>query len=74
MPQALERAKALDCVGDLYLSGCRIDARLTFIRPGHSINNALLRALFADESAYVISHSGKVETAYPLLPSVPAYA
>jgi len=68
------RHKALDCVGDLYLAGCRIDARFTFIRPGHAINNALLKALFADESAYVISHPGKMEPAYPFLPSVPAYA
>jgi len=48
------RHKALDCVGDLFLGGVRMDARFTFLRPGHAINNKLLRALFADESAYVI--------------------
>lgn len=48
------RHKALDCVGDLYLAGYRMDAQCTFLRPGHAVNNALLRALFADSSAYEI--------------------
>lgn len=51
------RHKALDCVGDLFLAGCRIDGALDFTRPGHDINNKLLRALFADESAYEIVDS-----------------
>ena len=48
------RHKALDCIGDLYLSGHRIDGRFDFLRPGHAINNKLLHALFADKSAYAI--------------------
>lgn len=48
------RHKALDCVGDLFLAGVRMDAVCHFTRPGHSINNALLRALMADASAYEI--------------------
>lgn len=52
------RHKALDCLGDLYLAGVPMDARFTFQRPGHAINNALLRALFADESAYIITRAG----------------
>ena len=48
------RHKALDCLGDLYLAGVRMDASFKFIRPGHGINNKLLRAVFADASAYVI--------------------
>jgi len=68
------RHKALDCIGDLYLAGCRIDAHFTFVRPGHAINNMLLRALFADESAYVIEQSGTMEPVYPLAPHVPVYA
>jgi UDP-3-O-[3-hydroxymyristoyl] N-acetylglucosamine deacetylase len=58
------RHKALDCLGDLYLAGCRIDARFTFVRPGHGINNALLRALFADETAYTITEAGISQTSY----------
>lgn len=48
------RHKALDCIGDLFLAGVHIDGALTFIRPGHGINNKLLRALMADSSAYEI--------------------
>lgn len=69
------RHKALDCVGDLYLAGFRIDGRFTFKKPGHAINNQLLHALFADDSAYAISQPGK--TATPAFsyarPSVAAY-
>jgi len=69
------RHKALDCIGDLYLAGCRIDARFTFVRPGHAINNALLRALFADDIAYVIEQPGVMEPAYSFVsPAIPAYA
>lgn len=46
------RHKAIDCLGDLYLAGHRIDGCFTFARPGHAINNKLLRTLMADESAY----------------------
>lgn len=49
------RHKALDCLGDLFLAGLRIDGRFDFSRPGHGINNALLRALFADKTAYTIT-------------------
>lgn len=48
------RHKALDCVGDLFLAGHRIDGHFTFLRPGHGINNKLLRALFADAGAYTL--------------------
>lgn len=46
------RHKALDCIGDLFLAGYRMEGRFTFVRPGHSINNKLLHALFADAQAY----------------------
>lgn len=52
--------KALDCVGDLFLAGVRIDGELNFIRSGHAINNALLRAIFADSTAYVIENEGEL--------------
>lgn len=70
------RHKALDCVGDLYLAGCRIDAKFNFLRPGHAINNKLLRALLADESAFEITTAGKVATpGFQFVPSsLPAYA
>jgi UDP-3-O-[3-hydroxymyristoyl] N-acetylglucosamine deacetylase len=46
------RHKALDCVGDLYLAGAPIIGHFHGIRPGHAINNQLLRCLFADQSAW----------------------
>jgi UDP-3-O-[3-hydroxymyristoyl] N-acetylglucosamine deacetylase len=46
------RHKALDCVGDYFLSGMRIRGAVTTSRPGHGINNKLLRALFADRGAW----------------------
>jgi UDP-3-O-[3-hydroxymyristoyl] N-acetylglucosamine deacetylase len=44
--------KLLDAVGDLALSGGRIHGRFTAYRPGHELNNRLLRALFADADAW----------------------
>lgn len=69
------RHKALDCLGDLYLAGCRMDARFEFLRPGHSINNKLLRALLADETAYVMTDAGVLDSGLPIPGSaLPAYA
>ena len=59
------RHKALDCLGDLYLSGYRIDGCFNFLRPGHAINNKLLRALFADKSAYAITEPGRQDRVFP---------
>lgn len=46
------RHKALDCVGDFFLAGGRVQGAVTTYRPGHSINNQLLRAVFADDANY----------------------
>ena len=46
------RHKALDAVGDLYLAGNQIIGAYQGRRAGHAINNALLRALFADPDAW----------------------
>lgn len=46
------RHKVLDCVGDLYLAGYPLLARVETYRAGHAMNNQLLRALFADSSAW----------------------
>ena len=59
------RHKALDCVGDFFLAGLRIDAAVNVLRPGHAINNSLLRALFADDSAYVIEEEGALPVLLP---------
>lgn len=46
------RHKMLDAVGDLYLAGHPIIGRYIGVRAGHSLTNTLLRALFADPTAY----------------------
>ncbi|HET6520147.1 MAG TPA: UDP-3-O-acyl-N-acetylglucosamine deacetylase [Geminicoccaceae bacterium] len=46
------RHKVLDCVGDLYLAGAPLIGRYTGYCAGHAMNNELLRALFADPSAW----------------------
>jgi UDP-3-O-[3-hydroxymyristoyl] N-acetylglucosamine deacetylase len=46
------RHKILDAVGDLALAGCPLVGRFEGIRSGHALNNALLRALFADPANY----------------------
>ena len=51
------RHKALDAVGDLYLAGGPIIGRYVGHQAGHKLNNLLVRALFADKSAYASSDS-----------------
>lgn len=46
------RHKILDAVGDLALAGAPIIGRFEGRRSGHALNNALLRALFADTANY----------------------
>jgi UDP-3-O-[3-hydroxymyristoyl] N-acetylglucosamine deacetylase len=46
------RHKMLDAVGDLALAGTSITGRFTGHKSGHALNNRLLRALFADRSAW----------------------
>jgi len=48
MDDEFVRHKLLDMVGDLALAGAVLHAALRAHRPGHGLNNALLRALFAD--------------------------
>jgi UDP-3-O-[3-hydroxymyristoyl] N-acetylglucosamine deacetylase len=46
--------KMLDAVGDLALAGMPIIGRYTAFCPGHKMNFLVLKALFADRSAYQI--------------------
>jgi UDP-3-O-[3-hydroxymyristoyl] N-acetylglucosamine deacetylase len=48
------RHKALDAVGDLALAGAPILGAYVAHRPGHSLNAAMLAALFADKANYEI--------------------
>jgi UDP-3-O-[3-hydroxymyristoyl] N-acetylglucosamine deacetylase len=46
--------KILDAIGDLYIAGKPMLASYTSFKGGHALNNKLLRALMADQSAYEI--------------------
>ncbi len=46
------RHKILDSVGDLYLAGAQIEGHFQGFRSGHAMNHAIVRALFADPSAW----------------------
>jgi UDP-3-O-[3-hydroxymyristoyl] N-acetylglucosamine deacetylase len=61
------RHKILDAMGDLYLVGHPLLASYTAHKSGHDLNNKLLRALLADETAYEIatfSNSASAPAAY----------
>ena len=57
------RHKILDAIGDLYVVGHPLIAAYTAHKSGHGLNNALLRALLADETAYEIVTFDKAEEA-----------
>lgn len=59
------RHKALDCIGDYFLAGAHIKGEVVTSRPGHGINNRLLRALFADDGNYRII--GDAQADVPML-------
>jgi UDP-3-O-[3-hydroxymyristoyl] N-acetylglucosamine deacetylase len=48
------RHKMLDALGDLALAGGPILGRYTGVRAGHAMTNKLLRALFAEDDAWVL--------------------
>ncbi len=51
------RHKLLDAIGDLYLAGLPIMGAYNSSRAGHEMNNLILRALFADDTAYEVVES-----------------
>jgi len=54
-PDEFVRHKMLDVVGDLALAGAAISGRFIGHCTGHTLNNLLLRALFADAANYRIT-------------------
>lgn len=55
--------KILDAVGDLYLAGHPLLAAFSAHKSGHALNNALLRALLSDVSAWEMVSFLRVEDA-----------
>lgn len=55
------RHKVLDCIGDLTLAGAPIMGHFFGHKPGHKLNNALVRQLFAQEDAWSYVTFGQIE-------------
>jgi UDP-3-O-[3-hydroxymyristoyl] N-acetylglucosamine deacetylase len=55
--------KVLDAIGDLYLLGHPLIAAFSGYKSGHALNNALLRAMLADESSWEFVTFDKAEEA-----------
>lgn len=55
--------KVLDAIGDLYLLGHPLIGAFSGYKSGHALNNALLRAMLADESTWEFVTFGKSEEA-----------
>ena len=66
-PDEFVRHKLLDSLGDLYLAGGQLIGRFTGQCAGHTLHNKLLRALFADPTAWRM-----VDDLGPLEPELPA--
>jgi UDP-3-O-[3-hydroxymyristoyl] N-acetylglucosamine deacetylase len=64
------RHKVLDAVGDLKLAGGEIQGAYRGTRAGHQMTNMLLRALFADPTAYCV-HGGTQKAAAPAIAEAP---
>ena len=56
------RHKALDCLGDLYLFGMSVRAKLTASRPGHALSTKLLQAVMARPESFVIDNPAEPQT------------
>jgi UDP-3-O-[3-hydroxymyristoyl] N-acetylglucosamine deacetylase len=55
------RHKILDSIGDLYLAGAPLRARFSGYRSGHALNHDLLRAMFADRTAWRYTTAPAIE-------------
>ena len=66
------RHKVLDCVGDLYLAGGPIIGKFVGDCAGHAMHNKLLRALFADPTAWRIRTPLEEDGVMPLKRAVNA--
>jgi len=49
------RHKILDCMGDIFMAGFRINGKVIAYKSGHELNNKLMRTLFSDNKNWNIS-------------------
>lgn len=64
-PMEFVRHKMLDAVGDLSLAGYPILGAFRSVRGGHRLNSLVLKALFADASAWTIAQAPRVRAVTP---------
>lgn len=64
-PQEFVRHKMLDAVGDLALAGYQLLGAYRSSRGGHRLNAHVLKALFADASAWTIVQAPRLRNAIP---------
>lgn len=65
-PDEFVRHKVLDSLGDLYLAGAPLIGRFVGRCAGHTMHNKLLRALFADPTAWrMVDDAEGIEPDYP---------
>ena len=74
MADEFVRHKMLDLVGDLALAGAALNGRVAAHRPGHGLNNRLLRALFADPANWCLAEAPATAGGWASLPMAAAAA
>ncbi|QMT40458.1 UDP-3-O-acyl-N-acetylglucosamine deacetylase [Neisseria shayeganii] len=70
-PDEFVRHKILDAIGDLYIVGAPIIGAFEGYKSGHAINNALLRAVLADDGSHewvTFPHNEGLPDAFHALP------
>jgi UDP-3-O-[3-hydroxymyristoyl] N-acetylglucosamine deacetylase len=66
--------KILDAIGDLYIAGKPLLAAYSAFKSGHALNNKLIRALLADESAWqVVSFDDERQAPHGFAELAPAW-
>ena len=68
------RHKALDCVGDYFLAGMYIWGKSETYKPGHSINNKLMHALFNTPTAWRLVDATRLVDMPDALAALPSQA
>jgi UDP-3-O-[3-hydroxymyristoyl] N-acetylglucosamine deacetylase len=65
------RHKALDCLGDLFLTGYRLRGRILARKPGHQINTMLANTLLENRQKWQLAEFAEASPAHSLFPSLP---
>jgi UDP-3-O-[3-hydroxymyristoyl] N-acetylglucosamine deacetylase len=72
-PLEFVRHKMLDAVGDLSLAGHPLLGAYKSVRGGHRLNSLMLKAMFADDSAWTMVHAPRVHDVVKSKAAVPVF-